>query len=71
MTEEELKNNIINYINENTKSFPFISKFWEIDIQKLDSLEPDILLFGHFETAAYNSSTFYKPFSKIINVSKI
>jgi hypothetical protein len=58
-------------IKINNQSFPFLSHFWEIG--KIDDLNDDnaIIKFGHIGTKSFNSTPFYKPFSKIIDFSKI
>ena len=72
MNIKELKLDLQKDINDNPQLYPFISIFWEIDlINELEKNKNQLEInFGHFETNSNVSISFYKPISKIINLSE-
>lgn len=68
---EKLKQDLINDIKENPEKYPFIAQFWEINIINKTTVKQSLVEFGHYQTSDFNSYPFYKPFSKIIDFSKI
>lgn len=71
MKKHTLKSDFERHIKENPELYPFISNFWQIDVNKLDKKNDFPVKFGHFQTESSHSTPFYKPFSKIIDFSKI
>lgn len=72
MKIEEIKEQLHNDIITNPKLYPFISNFWEIDlINEIESSESQTeVKFGHYDTKSNKSIPFYKPISKIIDLSE-
>lgn len=72
MKIEETKELLLNDITVNSHKYPFISKFWDIDLIEIANNSQDNMFvqFGHFETKYYKSIPFYKPISKIIDLSE-
>lgn len=66
---DKLKKEILRDIKENPKKYPFIAKYWDIEL--ITEKETHSIAFGHFGTKAFNAVPFYKPFSKIIDLSKL
>jgi hypothetical protein len=69
--KEDIKEHLIDHISNNPKNFPFISRFWDIELLKQNNIETEYIEFGYHGTKLDNSTPFYKPFSKIIELTKI
>lgn len=70
--EKLIKNKMKKYINDNLETFPFIARFWDIEViqsQPIKSIYP--ISYGHFQTSAVHIASFYKPISKIIDLSHL
>jgi hypothetical protein len=68
--KDKIIQDLKNHIKQNPEQYPFIAQFWDINIQDNIS-NNNFITFGHFGTKSYHSYPFYKPFSKIIDFSKI
>lgn len=56
---------------ENPTAYPFIAKYWDVELLKNNSnLEYKEVEFGHYETKLFVLIPFYKPISKIIDLSQ-
>lgn len=60
------------HIAQYPEQYPFTAQFWDINIQD-NILKKDnyFVSFGHIGTKSFNSTPFYKPFSRIIDFSKL
>ena len=69
-TQNEL--NLLKLIKKRPEAFPLLAKFWEVSEAEnnINKHEP-FVYFGHFNTKDVHSYPFYKPFSKIIDFSKL
>ncbi|THF51795.1 hypothetical protein E6C50_08550 [Flavobacterium supellecticarium] len=56
---------------ENPTAYPFIAKYWDVEVFTNDGdLKPKEVYFGHYETKSSVLIPFYKPISKIIDLSQ-
>ncbi|WP_347070174.1 hypothetical protein [Flavobacterium sp. WV_118_3] len=56
---------------ENPTAYPFIAKYWDVEIFKNDDdLKHTEIDLGHYETKSSVLMPFYKPISKIIDLSE-
>ena len=69
MNKLETKKRIIEYIKDHPQEFPFISKYWNIEIEEGNEASKDKILsisYGHYKTKDIAVTPFYKSISKII-----
>jgi hypothetical protein len=72
MNEKEIiKSELKQLIERNPESFPFIAQYWEIKIKDKTTLEHKWLELGKYNSKQSNSNPFYKPISRMIDLSKI
>ncbi len=72
MNKNQIKKDVLTHIKEHPKEYPFISRFWDVEIDEIQtSVTESYIDFGHFNTQSTHSSPFYKPISKIIDLSKL
>ncbi|WP_459212006.1 hypothetical protein [Aquimarina rhabdastrellae] len=73
MEKEKIKKEVLEYIKNNPKEYPFIARFWDVKIEEHKPSKEEIIAvkFGHFNTHAPYSIPFYKPISKIVDLSKL
>ena len=69
--KDKIKQELQQLIRNNPESFPYIAQFWEIQIEELNKPEPNYLEFGKYNSKLLNSYPFYKPYSKLVNLSKL
>ncbi|MEZ5046156.1 MAG: hypothetical protein R2831_04110 [Chitinophagaceae bacterium] len=69
--KEKIKQNIQDYIKEHPEEFPFIAQFWDIHVEDINKPKPNYLEFGKYNSKLTRSYPFYKPYSKLIDLSKI
>ena len=69
--KEKLKNHLKNLIDNNLEDLPFYATKWSLEIKNNKETFSENVKFGHYETEEFVSYPFYKPFSKIIDFSKI
>jgi hypothetical protein len=69
--KENIKQELKDLIKNNPESFPFIAQFWDIHVEDINKKEPKYLEFGKYDSKLINSYPFYKPYSKLIDLSKI
>ncbi len=70
MNKEQIKDHLSKDIKENTIRYPFISRFWDIELIKPEENNKENIAFGHYGSVAVYSDPFYKPISKIVDTSK-
>lgn len=69
MKDKKILEEVKNFIVDNQENFPFISNFWDLTVI-IESNERDIN-YGCFQTSSDKHSPFYKPYSSIIDFSKL
>jgi hypothetical protein len=69
--KEKIKKELKNLIKNNPESFPLIAQFWEIEIEDVNNEQPLFMELGKYNANILNSIPFYKPFSKLINLTII
>jgi hypothetical protein len=67
--KEKIKQELQQLIMDNPEAFPLIAKYWDIHIEGLNKPEPNYLEFGKYNSKLLNSYPFYKPYSKLIDLS--
>ncbi|MEO4005045.1 hypothetical protein [Flavobacterium sp. CAU 1735] len=71
METETIKKVVKMDIIENPTAYPFIAKYWDVEVFKNDGdLKHKEVDFGHYETKSSVLIPFYKPISKIIDLSQ-
>ncbi|WP_300486457.1 hypothetical protein [Flavobacterium sp.] len=63
------KENLLRDLKNHPEKYPFIAKYWDIEL--ISKKQNHSIEFGHFGTKATNAVPFYKPLSKIIDLSKL
>lgn len=71
MNKKKLKDFFERDLEESANLYPFISKFWEINVLDKKKNIDNTINFGHYGTKNTNSYPFFKPFSKIVDFSKL
>jgi hypothetical protein len=69
--KEKIKQELQQLIKDNPESFPLIAQYWDIHVEDANNPEPNYLEFGKYNSKLLNSYPFYKPYSKLIDLSKL
>ncbi len=70
MITDEIKLNILKeYLVKNYANLPFVAQKWNLTKINFDSITDLKIEYGHYKTNSKNSIPFYKPISKIIDIS--
>lgn len=67
MEIKDLQEKIKKNIETNPTLYPFIARYWDIELIKSETTIPTITHYGHFGTQNIYQLYFYKPISKTIN----
>jgi hypothetical protein len=67
--KEKMKQELQQLIKDNPESFPYIAQFWDIHVEDANKKDPNYLEFGKYNSKLLNTFPFYKPYSKLIDLS--
>ena len=69
--DKQLESAFIDFLKENASGLPYIAQNWEIKKTERPNINISKNEYGHYKTNSKNSIPFYKPISKIIDISKL